>query len=747
MNGQKRVLQVIAMGLGVIMLCASAYITQPEVVQIEEESCALSKTAGTLVEQTQADINVIPDKYNTGAQGNLRSVTIGETVNGIEFVTGNNGTVNVLDFGYRNKKVTGTVVFENIDFSTYPIGIYNEDKVDRSIKVVFKNCMFSKFSSGKGKSNLSFEFENCTLNSFYGGNASFDRCQFGKSYKDGVIPFTNVCVNNSFFCDMASIDAEGAGAHTDGTQIYGQSGLDVENVRYVNCRFEIPAIQTTADAASVNACLMLQLEYSNAKDVEFSDCIVNGGGYTIYARDTGKGFTFTNVKFSNIQIGAAKLFGNLYPKVSEQIVFEKVGTTQNLYVGSVWKEKGKTHLSVSNDTNQERNLVVYADGTVYEYVVPACPDGSNLYASYDAFPFDMDIVIPDDCEYVVCYDNTLEGKGKQIRFVNWGSAPVYLNEKAYADIFGKLNASDEAVLEGMCGKDVAYSLSAEGVLTLSGTGATYNFHSSKPVPWSDYKYMIQKVVVEDGVEVLGTQIFKGCDNISEVVLGNSVKGIYSRAFQNCSTLATLTIPATIENIGEYAFYGTIIRNVTFSGNEDEWKSVEVGESNELLEKYIRFAPATVVEPETVIVETGKCGDDITYSLLEDGTLILRGAGATYNYHSGKTAPWYENKHLIKSIKVEEGITALGQQLFRRCAAVTDIQLPDSLHRIESNAFIQCSSMNQVTVPRNVVKIGKYAFAGTGLGKAFYQGTEAEWSDVVVEQYNDKLINNISCTIR
>lgn len=747
MSKQKRVLQVISIGLFVMMLCATSCIKQPELVQIEEESCALSKSAGMLVEQTEEDINIIPDKYNTGAKGNLRSVTIGEMLNGIEFVAGNNGTVNVLDFGYRNKDVIGTVTFENIDFSAFPISIYNEGKVDRNVKVVFKNCKFSKFSSGKGKSKLSYEFDNCTMNSFYGSNATFEWCQFGGSYQDGVIPFINVSVNNSFFCDMASTDIDGAGAHTDGTQIYGQAGLDVENVHYVNCRFEIPAIQTTADAASVNACLMLQLEYSNAKNVEFSRCIVNGGGYTIYARDTGKGFTFTDVKFSNIKIGAAKLFGNLYPKVSEQIIFEEVGTTQNLYVGSVWKERGETHISVTNDTNQERKLAVYADGEIYEYVIPACPDGSNLYVGYDEFPFDMDVVIPADCEYIVCYDNTCKGNGKQIRFVNWGASSVFLNESASAKVFGNVGTGEEIILEGTCGNDVVYRLSDKGILTLSGFGATYNFHSSKPVPWSDYKYMINKVVVEEGIETLGTQIFKSCDNLNEVILGEGVKNIYPRAFQGCSTLTTLDLPSTMESIGEYAFYGTIIRNVSYVGKEEDWETVEVGDCNDLVVKYIQFVPEEHSEPKTTIVEAGRCGDNITYSLLEDGTLLLKGTGATYNYHSNKVAPWYENRHLITCVKVEDGISVLGQQVFRRCNALTNIELPESLIRIESNAFIQCSSVSQIAIPRSVSRVGRYAFAGTGLHRTVYEGTEEEWESVVVEQYNDKLMNNMIFSAR
>ena len=36
----------------------------------------------------------------------------------------------------------------------------------------------------------------------------------------------------------------------------------------------------------------------------------------------------------------------------------------------MWKENGKTHMSVTNDTLQLRKLVVNADGVTYTYDIP-----------------------------------------------------------------------------------------------------------------------------------------------------------------------------------------------------------------------------------------------------------------------------------------------------------------------------------------------------------------------------------------
>ena len=91
----------------------------------------------------------------------------------------------------------------------------------------------------------------------------------------------------------------------------------------------------------------------------------------------------------------------------------------SLYVASVWKENGKTHMSVTNDTLQSRKLVVNVDGVTYEYDIPPSKGGeTDHYECFEEYPFDMDICIDSDCRYIMCFDRTA-GEDKQIRFETW----------------------------------------------------------------------------------------------------------------------------------------------------------------------------------------------------------------------------------------------------------------------------------------------------------------------------------------
>ncbi len=57
------------------------------------------------------------------------------------------------------------------------------------------------------------------------------------------------------------------------------------------------------------------------------------------------------------------------------------------------------------------------------------------------------------------------------------------------------------------------------------------------------------------------------------------------------------------------------------------------------------------------VASGKCGEDIVWSLDEEGTLTLSGKGSMSTY-SFFTSPWYSRRDEIKTIEIEDGITCI-----------------------------------------------------------------------------------------
>ena len=108
---------------------------------------------------------------------------------------------------------------------------------------------------------------------------------------------------------------------------------------------------------------------------------------------------------------------------------------------------------------------------------------------------------------------------------------------------------------------------------------------------------------------------------------------------------------------------------------------------------------------TSIVDSGKCGDNVTWELDDAGVLTISGTGDMYN----ENVPWYSVRHTIKKIVISDGITSIGDYAFNNCEQVSDISISDSVTNIGENAFANCSNLTSVTIPDGVTRIDMSTF--------------------------------------
>ena len=78
----------------------------------------------------------------------------------------------------------------------------------------------------------------------------------------------------------------------------------------------------------------------------------------------------------------------------------------------------------------------------------------------------------------------------------------------------------------------------------------------------DYKKLVDATALKDKyyeiderVEEICKEAFKGCDKLEEIVMPKKLKKIDSEAFQGCSSLTKLTLPDSVMSIGKGAFCG------------------------------------------------------------------------------------------------------------------------------------------------------------------------------------------------
>ncbi len=248
-----------------------------------------------------------------------------------------------------------------------------------------------------------------------------------------------------------------------------------------------------------------------------------------------------------------------------------------------------------------------------------------------------------------------------------------------------------------CGKDLDWTLE-DGLLTISGTGEMYDFedfyqNNYGAAPWYENALEITKVVIGDEVTTIGDFAFAELINCTEVVIGKGVTSIGEYAFAACDSLKQITISDNVTNIKKNAFYNTDVEFICSLGSEASKYAVQNG----ITWKY------TAVE-----------GTYNTWTwVLDDGVLTITGDENVYDSTTRNPAPWTTEtyKYLIKHVVIEEGITTLGNYLFKNCTAIESVELPASLTEINNYVFQGCTSLKEVILPDNVTRIGSNSFSG------------------------------------
>ena len=111
--------------------------------------------------------------------------------------------------------------------------------------------------------------------------------------------------------------------------------------------------------------------------------------------------------------------------------------------------------------------------------------------------------------------------------------------------------------------------------------------------------------------------------------------------------------------------------------------------------------------------SGTCGENLTWTLDDSGTLTISGTGDMTDWESpSKTdqdCPWHYCAVKVNNIVIKNGVTSIGNYAFQGCK-ISSIEIPDSVITIGEGAFGGCSSLTSIDVSNNVMSIGSTAFS-------------------------------------
>lgn len=362
-----------------------------------------------------------------------------------------------------------------------------------------------------------------------------------------------------------------------------------------------------------------------------------------------------------------------------------------------------------------------------------------------------------------------------------------------------LLALPEETLSGTCGDALTWSLTPAGVLTISGSGAMYDYQGlSTPTPWYDYINVITELVLEEGMTHIGDYAFWSIPSVTELNIPTTVESIGRLACSYMTGITQLDIPQSVTTIGESAFAGcsgltalvipdnvTSVGELAFNGCSNV-ASISIGNG-------VRYLPYRAFDTngavQTIHLSAGVRGmDSSTFDSLtnlvaftvdaDHPDYCVDGNGILYNkdmtrlmYFPGRCLPEdvhtytipahvnnigdeaFRGNHQIRNLIIPEtvkiigdyafedanllsvsilGCDLMGEAVFRSnpllesvyvgpnaeeigdsafeyCNKLKSVVLEDGITAIGSKAFYRCSALKEITIPSSVESIGDWAF--------------------------------------
>lgn len=172
---------------------------------------------------------------------------------------------------------------------------------------------------------------------------------------------------------------------------------------------------------------------------------------------------------------------------------------------------------------------------------------------------------------------------------------------------------------------------------------------------------------------------------------------------------------------------------TIAESEDAVSKEETGE-----EEKDEVLSEEESQTEKEIIDSGTCGENVTWTLDSEGLLVISGTGEMTNYTRGNMAPWYSKRENIVSVIIANGVTSIADYAFYNCATIENVEIPDSVTSIGQDAFYDCDSLISLFIKENVQSIGGEAFSGSKLTVMYPSKDHAEepWGVVGASECED-----------
>lgn len=190
-------------------------------------------------------------------------------------------------------------------------------------------------------------------------------------------------------------------------------------------------------------------------------------------------------------------------------------------------------------------------------------------------------------------------------------------------------------------------------------------------------------------------------------LNNEDKTATVANYDNSTPDGVIDIPDTVTSSGQH-YTVTAIGDSAFNPSHTITKVSSV------------FIPATVTSIGRLAFRCCKSLATVTFA---EGS-HLKSIGVSAFSGTDSAHP------IFKEIQIPDSVETIGTNAFHNCQDLESITLPASLETIESSAFSSCRKLSEIRLPASLKAIQSYVFDDcSSLETVFYDGSLARWSQI------------------
>lgn len=250
---------------------------------------------------------------------------------------------------------------------------------------------------------------------------------------------------------------------------------------------------------------------------------------------------------------------------------------------------------------------------------------------------------------------------------------------------------------------------------------------------------LKSIELPDGIKGIPKYAFNKCTSLESITFPSNLLYIDEEAFSHCTSLVSVSMPESVVWIGSKVFYyNTSLKTVVLSKDLTSipyygfrecfsLQTVSGGENVTLIDSYA-FYKCSNLREITQFKSLERISSDAFANCSSLTSFSFPNTLKSINYRAFQDCSnleaailgdnvediWgsaFEGCSSLKQVSFGDKLISIGQWAFRNCTGLQgDVIIPQTTTTIETEAFINCSSLNRVVINGPLSDVGDNTFA-------------------------------------